>query len=128
MESEHTTASSGSTIHSRPLACGSSLLVESNSSLRSSSLSWWIPTGTMHDDSTITESGVSILCSGMLERGAGAPAPRSSIPEQRMETPDSVIVESSCMVPVGIHQLSEELLNEELDSTSKDDPHASGRE
>ena len=72
MSSHQPTSSSAGVIQSRQLKCGSTLLVESNSSLRSTSLAWWIPTGSMHDVPEGENSGISILCSGMLERGAGS--------------------------------------------------------
>ena len=72
MNSDQSTSPSAAVIESRQLACGSTLLVESNSSLRSTSVTWLIPTGSMHDALEDENSGVSILCSGMLERGAGS--------------------------------------------------------
>ena len=71
MPNHETTSPPAGSIACRELSCGSTLLVESNSSVRSTSLAWWIPTGTMHDEPREENSGLSILCSGMLERGAG---------------------------------------------------------
>lgn len=70
MTNTHPTPSS-TDIAQHQLECGVTVLVESNPSLRSTSLLWWIPTGSMHDQPVSSNAALSILCSGMLERGAG---------------------------------------------------------
>ncbi|MCH2142701.1 MAG: insulinase family protein [Phycisphaerales bacterium] len=61
-------------VEQRPLTCGATLIVETNPSVRSTSLAWYLPTGTMHDEpmSSSDDAGAcAILCGAMLERGAG---------------------------------------------------------
>ncbi len=58
-------------IQTMDLDCGATLLVEENPSVGSASLSWWLPTGTMHDLPIDRAAGCSILCASVLERGAG---------------------------------------------------------
>lgn len=61
-------------IDQRTLACGATLLVDTNQSVRSTSIAWWLPTGTMHDSPESGHEdtgGRAILCGAMLERGAG---------------------------------------------------------
>ena len=56
------------TIEQRMLACGATLLVEANPSVQSTSIAWWIPTGTMHDAPTSGHEdmgGCAILCGAM---------------------------------------------------------------
>ena len=60
-----------SVIEDRRLSCGVRLLVESNPSVKSAAISWWIPTGTMDDPDGDNADGLAVLCAGMLERGAG---------------------------------------------------------
>ena len=58
-------------IEDRQLSCGVRLLVESNPSVKSAAISWWVPTGTMDDPDGENADGLAVLCAGMLERGAG---------------------------------------------------------
>ncbi len=60
-----------SVIEDRVLSCGVRLLVESNPSVKSAAISWWVPAGTINDPEGEGSDGLAVLCSGMLERGAG---------------------------------------------------------
>lgn len=69
-----TKCQSATHVEQRQLACGATLVVESNPSVRSTSLVWCLPTGTMHDEPNSSQEDIganAILCAAMLERGAG---------------------------------------------------------
>ena len=59
-----------SVIEDRLLSCGVRLLVESNPSVKSAAVSWWVPSGTMDDPDGVDSDGLAVLAAGMLERGA----------------------------------------------------------
>ena len=49
-----------SVIEDRRLSCGVRLLVESNPSVKSAAISWWVPTGTMDDPDGDNEDGDTV--------------------------------------------------------------------
>lgn len=64
-------APTNSSIETITLDCGATLLVEPNESVQSTSLVWWMPSGTANDPLGEGNDGTAAMIAAMLERGAG---------------------------------------------------------